>query len=340
MNPMSSSIAKKRPLDETQPEGQQTIVRDATPVRTIALPNIRTWRLATRPWNVESGELSATIKQTNVQQDVPRKNTWGLGIELNVPNQWRLLSVSSSTRDARVTAIRPDAVATAGSRQIEVRVSADGFAPKGKDRVPVTLAIEYECGGKVTRRQIDVDYSYLVGDTLFFNNAAGTVSQQAARLVKRNLDDPLIERLIKRARAFPVGTVEEEMKRLTRWLDYDFQYDPNMALANRSNEGEDYVLSPTETARYGGDCEDWNMLAGAYLVRRGFRFAVAYMFGHVHGIAIDKDGQEVAVDYVNFDSESKVVMPRGDYDKKYGKPLEIGWVETGKRKGEERPGSQ
>jgi hypothetical protein len=191
-------------------------------------------------------------------------------------------------------------------------VTAPPICPAMPRREFVTLVVRYQVGNQVKTQRLDVDHRCLIGD--FYGRHP---EQALAGLARQYLHDPLIERLVERAKLLPVGTPEEEVSRLKEWLGFgreSLQNDP--AILSR-NEGDPhlrpYVLSPTETARLGGDCKDWTVLVSAYLTRRGLRAGVADLPGHVW-VKASHNGKTYDIDLVGKDGPPTE------------KPLSVAWV--------------
>jgi len=265
--------------------------------------NLRYRRTPAKPWRVESGELVATVKGIPVRTTLDYSR-WRLVVDIDGPRDLHLLSVTSTTQDVVITRF-PEAARS--SKHIEVEVTAPPICPAMPRREYVTLVVRYQVGNQERTQRLDVDHRCLVGD--FYGRKA---DEALARLARGYLHDPLIEHLVRGASLLPVGTPEEEVRHLKEWVGFGRKSVPlDPPILGRSEEGNPYVLSPTETARLGGDCKDWAVLVTAYLTRRGLRAGVADYPGHVW-VQVDYKGKIYDIDFL------------GDPPK--DPPLSVAWV--------------
>ncbi len=270
--------------------------------------NYRTYVAPKRPWQVEAGEISATVTHREMraeQNAFGKERGWYLGLDLSAGRgPWRLISVDARNHEGvRVRNYNADAEAIDGERHVDLEISAPNTVRVPPNREPVTIAVTYQRGSEIRTQEMDVDYRVLVGETLPIDPSND--ARPNAEFAERNMGDPTIERLIRRARIFPRGTLSQEISRLKRWLHYSIETD---FVIPPITEGEgperDYSgftgsnnLTPTETVRYGGMCQNWTALTAAYLARRGFEVWVALDPGHAWTIARDLDGMRVYVDF-------------------------------------------
>ena len=269
--------------------------------------NLRYRREPTKAWDVTSGDLAATVTPIPLKRNLNGAR-WRLVVDVRGPSDdFRILSVTSPTTGVTVTRSPEGAAGAQGSRRIEAEMIAPPICPGMPRREDVTLVVRYQVGEQVKVQQLHVDHRCLIGDVAKVQDA-----ESYARLARQYLYDPLIERLIRGASAVPVGTPEEEVRRLKEAVGFgeeSLRIDP--ALLEMGGEGNPYVLSPTETARLGSDCKGWSVLASTYMARRGFQAAIAYRPGHVW-VQVQHKGKIHNIDFLGDPPEDP--------------PLSVAWV--------------
>lgn len=246
----------------------------------VLLPNLRAQRAPAKPWVIRAEGVSVEV------QPISRRGSaawarWGLDIEIGVADGLDVVSVSTMTPGVDlVVAESIDRAAPLHGLRLEV--AAPRMCLVSQARQPVQLSIVYDVNGSRRETTVDVDHRCLLGDVV-----AGFDASAYATLAAKYLDDPLIEDLVARAAPFAGTTPEAEIARVRDWMGFDqdsTQADPP-DFAPGWRAGTAYALSPTETGRLGGDCEDWSILAAAFLARRGYASAIAETFGHVWVVA-------------------------------------------------------
>lgn len=242
---------------------------DGTP----EIPNLRAARDPHRPWRIEGESISATVRSTRLAAGGHEGSLFLLVVDMKMPPGSRLVRASSLTQGSTVNPVLEE-----NGNRLEVDMRVPAFCPVSQEREPVVLMVEYVT--KTGEREVDflnVDDRCLIGDTVLERGASTW-----ARLAEKYLHDPTVEDLLRRARPYQAGSVQEEVARLKRWVGWNensFQEAPNDDVAGW--EARAYNLSPTETARFGGVCRDWTIFAAAYLVQRGAEVYVDYTTGHV-----------------------------------------------------------
>lgn len=263
---------------------------DPIPVR---LPNLRSQRTPTKPWTIETSQLLATVKPTT-RQGSWVVGRWSLDIRLEGNGQpVHVLAVLSDSIGVRVSPVDR----RAGVTPIHLDIDAPRFCPSTQTREPITITVQYLFGARVESVKLDVDHRCLLGDIIPRIDAASY-----ATLARKYTEDPVIVHLANRANEFEPRSLTTEVARLRSWVGFDgdsIQPDPPDMVSGWST-GTAYALSPTETVRLGGDCEDWTILISAYLARRGFSVSLQQTFGHVWTRARDANaaGTELDIDWI------------------------------------------
>lgn len=301
-----------------QPGSNQPFVSSA--VEPTFFPNLRS-RPSIQTWEVEAKGVTALVREVEAQRTRlgcvsaipdtfwtplknmgippdpscdprPRGTRITLEIALEVPSGARLIGVKTTHPEDK---LERQEETDAGKK---ARWKLEFFAPemdlKIHNRDPVILRVEYEFEGRRRAEDVAVDYRFLMGYQSG-DPAKGisylTEAAKLADIVKRHGQDAPIQKLLRRAGVFKKGSVQEETARLKDLLGFEsrkyYVNDPTVDV-----HGVDYyVLSPAETLRYGGDCEDLAILAGAYFSGRGYRAEIVIGLGHawtiVEGETVD-----------------------------------------------------
>jgi hypothetical protein len=189
-----------------------------------------------------------------------------------LPPKAKLLSVRLKDSQATLTPLTTDA-------KYQLDFVAPWRCSITNPREEIKIEVRYQLKGKTFTEMLSVDERCVMGDVW------DPSAQNLADIAYRYLQDPMIQRLLERASSRPRGTVEQEAQRLKKMIGFNSETgslvpDP-LATGEGIAHGDYYALSPTETYRYGGDCEDWTILEGAYFYGRGFSTSVDLRVGHV-----------------------------------------------------------
>jgi hypothetical protein len=153
------------------------------------------------------------------------------------------------------------------------------------NRRPVRVKIRYERIGEKHKRPVDevldLDLACLIGDSIKFSER----EKSLASLSSAYIQDPALQALIAKAKPLPRLSAYQELSRLGGWIAHLYVSDPGQSISSIIDDGEFYAFSPSETLRYGGDCEDWAILASGYLAALGYHSYIHYQFGHVFSSA-------------------------------------------------------
>ncbi|MFA5812470.1 MAG: hypothetical protein WC956_09100 [bacterium] len=241
--------------------------------------------------SVRAGRPSFSFHDANAR--------WQLSIDLRAMDgkPWRLVSVTSPTPGVRVTPVAPGRTASTGPRRVSLTVEAPGWCRVSREPVLLDLLVAIE--GREQRIVLPIDDRCLIGDVIM---RGGDDRNKLTEVAERSLHDPLIEQLARRAATEPRGALAEELGRLRQWIRYnDTRWIDDPPDAFRGfHAATAYVLAPSETARLGGDCEDYSILIYCFLKRRGFDVQMAYSYPHVSVKARDpgRSGDYVDVDWL------------------------------------------
>ncbi len=273
-----------------------------TPTTQRQLSNLRARAALPRPWEVQAGELLATVQETRLPNLID-KTRWKLDVKLQVPSAqpWRLKSITvnnSSKGHATLQNFAPDSDPRTGHRGVQLVITANfECSPDFQQREPIILDVTYEFAGKIKTVPVEIDHACLVGDTITYDGLA--------KYIRSHLNDPLIRKLMARAAGLPRGSVFEEVERLKKWLGMKFKKNGILEKSfllptplRITNRGDAYYLSPTEVARHGGVCVHYSILIGAYLAARGFKTYSALIVGHAW-IKVQEGNKWVDIDWVN-----------------------------------------
>lgn len=243
------------------------------------IPNLRATRDHLRPWTVDSETLSASVAATRLEANFGYA-VWRLDVEIkrlkDVP--WALMSVTTDAPDAKVD-VAKDRQPRSGPRIFSIEFMLPMWCPLTKQRERVTGRVTFmDVQGEHTE-DLALDYRCLLGD--FVPPLQDATLAELARTYSR---DPVIERLVRQTADIPLGPPAAEIERLKQLVHFDgatsIRADPREGIPEMRH-GTAYNLAPTETYRYGGDCEDWAILSAAYFYRRGLDPTIATTYGHV-----------------------------------------------------------
>ncbi len=276
-------------MSETRPTKGETV-----------LPNLRTLRDPAYPWEVEDSHLRAEVQQLSSWYGPKNRNAWiderkkSILLQVTVvaqDPQSRLVGVELKTAHSRMS---ETSFYTEGGRSLaalKIEMKAPAICPLSKNREPLQLEVTFKKGSETVVDSLSLDYQCLLGDVIENRYANELVAKDVAELAHRYRQDPLIQKLIAKARPFRTRYALTEIQRVKEWIRFgertESRDEPNPSPLGLSR-GIAYILSPTETVRYGGDCEDWAIFFGAYLAERGYTAQIAVGPGHarnrVHGI--------------------------------------------------------
>ncbi|MFH1347408.1 MAG: hypothetical protein ABIH22_01830 [Candidatus Margulisiibacteriota bacterium] len=294
MFPLLAALASACSVNSKVKHPQLNEMRTSRAAEPVKIPNLRFSREPQNPWVVEAADLSATVQAKTLSRSIAGAK-WQLEIDLDVPGQnWQLLSAASPTLDVVASAVPTDEMPASGPRRVELEVSAPSFCSTKVEREPVILSVNYinEKGRPITV-SLEVDHRCLLGDIVDREDAS-----TYAAMAEKYRSDPAIQRLLSRAKPYPLGSVREEAARLKEWAGYSYALPPNDDVKGWHKKA--YGLSPTETMRLGGRCTDWSVVVAAYFAVRGFpHLSIAYTTGHMWVQVADWNGKPVNVDIVN-----------------------------------------
>lgn len=243
----------------------------------VRLPNLRALRPGTsyRAWEIVDHGVRLTVTPRKLQSSLDGER-WKLTVEIDVPSgtQWTLKNYRLLTSK---TSIVQKPTLKGNRMQMVVLVEAPLECALQDARQPVQLALEVTVDGRQEIRTIALDHRCLLGD-----RDKRIDGPSLAHYTEKYLYDPIIDQLVERAKNIPRGSVQSEVARLKQWLGFDrsrWLSDPPDAAPGFDDEAA-YILAPVETARWGGDCEDYTILLAAYLARRGFRTYTVFSRGH------------------------------------------------------------
>lgn len=277
-------------------------------------PNLRN-RPSLQPWEVEVNQVTALVREVEKKRiqpkcvDLPLYGFWSplqkagvpppppcdpepkgsriaLEIALDIPVGARLLGVKSTHPEDKLEPLK-DTESGKGARW-KLEFFAPELDQKIHNRDPVVLQVEYEFEGKRKTEDLAVDYRFLMGYQLGDPAKDVTAFEEArilAEIAQRHRKDAAIQKLLRRANTFKKGSIREEVARLKKMLGFESRdYYVSDPPSDIERGVEHYALAPTETLRYGGDCEDLAALAGAYFSGRGFRTEVAVGLHHAWAV--------------------------------------------------------
>lgn len=267
--------------------------------------NLRTWRTPAPNWSIAAGPFSVAVQTTETSRSAVEVS-WQLTADLDIhDSDWVLYMVRSDTQGVRVMQTSPDALSPRlGKRRITLEVTAPTLCTVDQRQEEVLVTVMYGVGRTTQMQKLALDHRCLLGA-----NVPNPDATAYAHFASRYLNDPTITRLVEDSAHVPVGSVEREIERLKQMLDFgpdSVQKDPFGLFADISaGEGDHYVLTPTQTARLGGDCEDWSILIAAYLTRRGISASMVRGYGHIWVEALDPSSDKpVPVDLVGTPSRT------------------------------------
>ncbi len=237
----------------------------------LRVDNLRAARAPKMPWTVKKDGFAVRVTPTDRSADTMRSR-WTLAVEmLGLPAGTTLQGVATSTPGVTMTHV-------VGTSSFSVTVDAPRECPPFPRREPVQVELTITQKGATRTVSTEIDHRCLVGDVIYSIDA-----KTNARVAESYLHDPLIDDLAERASKLPRLSPEEEVQRLRTWIGFSpssVKKDPPDS-AEAWPGGTGYILSPTETARLGGDCEDFSILVSTFLARRGFNAEIAEAGGHV-----------------------------------------------------------
>ncbi|MFH1830942.1 MAG: hypothetical protein ABH871_09240 [Pseudomonadota bacterium] len=242
--------------------------------RTLKIPNLRASRNPLFDWNVRSKTMTVRVHQAEPLKIASRRAKWRLKVTADLDSKsGSFVSVKSPTPGVKLLSARH----SGHKYEIELEVVAPTMCPlrKGDQKVELVFDIESSSG----RKQLStvVDDQCLVGEIVDSLDL-----EPLARLAEKHAFDPVIDQLLDKAAPYPVSDVNAEVKRLLKWVNFSRKLvleDPPAIVG--SWFGTAYILSPTQTLRLGGDCEDWSLLVSGFLARRGYQTSLLYGAGHV-----------------------------------------------------------
>ncbi|MCE9624236.1 MAG: hypothetical protein K8R69_02095 [Deltaproteobacteria bacterium] len=256
------------------------------------IPNLRARRPMLIPVTLEGSRLSASVTEKSFEPTkLGTPARYQLEAEITALPGSRILSITSPSSKVTLQDA-PAAIPSINIRKLLVTAKAPGLCDTTNPREPLSLVIDYSIQGKTFRESLDVDYLCLLGD-LIPEDSRSTNKKAAdfiAGLAKIYQKDPVIQTLLRRAQLFSRGSALEEHRRVMEWVIPEIIDDPHDG-APGWTPGSAYVLSPSESLRFGGDCEDWSILMGAFLSARGLNTEIIYVPAHVwfraEGVEID-----------------------------------------------------
>jgi hypothetical protein len=242
------------------------------------LPNLRVLRGPLPPWEVSSQGIHATVTSSPARS-IGNHSEWTVDIGLDVPGRaWKLVSVTPESTG--VSIVQPPEGRDSGEGRgfIRLNVISSPLGSPARNREPVRIRVTLQLGEETRTAILNVDMKYVFGDYVAKESAA-----EFAKAAERYIYDPAIERLVTLASLQPRLPLRQEIERFIRLANLRYLRDPPDFA--RGFSGSAYVLSPSETYRYGGDCEDMAIFVAAYLARRGFRTWIVMGPGHAFAMA-------------------------------------------------------
>lgn len=261
---MSDCILKSG-IDCPQLDSPHTLkfTKDSKP---IGIPNLRFVRTLVQPsWTIRGKYLSASVTQKKIKRIFAAQEAQ-LRVKISPQRKgpWTVKSLTTSSEDAKLHPVTLDGTPQQGEQSITLDFVIPKWCDARKGRQPVLLEVVFKSGNKELHDALALDYHCLVGD-IIKNNDASEIAELVQHYSKH---DPLINNFATQLRGIPVKSAAKEVERLKSLLKIVYKRDPISAVSEIPS-GAAYMLSPTETWRYGGDCEDYAILTGAFLVRRG-----------------------------------------------------------------------
>jgi len=250
---------------------------------------------------VTGGDLSAQVRTERIDKgdhDIGDDWWWRLDVSLDMqgpPGQvWQLLGASSPSPDVKNFVVNPDATPKAGPRKLSLEFMTPGYCPVEKSREPIVVKVQYLQKGEIRTADLELDYRCLLGDSN--REPLNEGAQDLARLMEKYRSDPLIQKLVSRASASgvtplmpPKRAIQILEDYLKEWIPDGFHYQHDASTHITSGGLWYYAFSPSEVIRFGGgDCEDWAILAGAYLSSLGYETYVANTEMHVWAVVRDR----------------------------------------------------
>lgn len=249
------------------------------------IPNLRAQR-DPGSWVVEGSFGSVDVAATPPALDIGEAH-WTLSVAAHVPK--RATDVRLSTTSEGVV-LRKSSAAHGGLAHGTFDVAAPTLCSVERPVEPVEVGVSYRLEGSVVDERVTVDYRCFLGRLVRSPDGAAF-----AELARQAMHDPSIERAVEAA-GEAHGDAHAEVEALWRWLDKRVRYESDpYDFDNGWKPGHAYALEPTDTLRLGGDCEDWAILAAAFLASRGVDVAIAETPSHVWVRAYD-GREEIDVD--------------------------------------------
>lgn len=267
-----SSQEVQYPFDNTQPDGINQMKRQG---RTMKIPNLRADRTPLSGWEIRTNDgIAVNAHQVGPPRISSRRSKWRLRVAADLDSEsGRFLSVTSPTPGVEFLS----AVPSGHKYAIDLEVVAPTMCPLREGDRKVELVFGIESSDGKTYLSVPVDDQCIVGEII-----DGVEPQLMGRLAEKHAFDPVIDQLLVRAAPYPLSDVRVEVERLKEWIGFSRELvreDPPSIVGGWF--GTAYILSPTQTLRLGGDCEDWALLVSGFLARRGYQTSLLYGAGHV-----------------------------------------------------------
>ncbi len=238
--------------------------------------NWRSRRRERLAWSIEQGGLMvgvASVANKKSSVDVTDL-TLNISVRIQEPGEIKDLSfVGQETGENFSFQISADRQ----SAEVQMQIKSPTICRVSQNRNTVTLNIVSQNGSTTQNTQIAVDERCLLGD-LPRNNVPDDIATLATFYAHH---DPVIEALVKSTPS-RYKTIEQRVAWLKSQLNFTdniIQYSPPIGFGFAGLSA--YALSPTETLRYGGECQDWTIFTGAYFMRLGHQTQVGFVPGHV-----------------------------------------------------------
>lgn len=228
------------------------------------LGNIRTTHEPLRPFVWTDGVVRlASVASPALQvpgyyemtftTDVRIEATDGWLIETVLPNAFALSTSAKSSEP--------------GSWLGEVSARIPAICSVGVRQSFVTVTVSLRHGSESRQVIVPVDHACLIGDSS--QNTPGLTALIAP-------EDPAISEIVQSITSEDMnGGIESVHAALAEFLaSHGARYRQDPVVPAGMIEAEHYALAPSETLRYGGDCEDWAIVFASVLVRVGLRAQV------------------------------------------------------------------
>lgn len=250
------------------------------------LQNLRLQRIPLRPWEVHSASLSASVQVVSWD----RSSGWELDI-------WAYPLEEANTIEKFLSMMDGVNITQQGAsgRRYHLRVSVN--APwdchaDASGNTTVTLSAVVTGQERKRIETLAVDNFCLIGSVVRRRSAVAF-----AAIASKHASSPVITSLAE-GRGEPTSLYGE-----IDYLRKKIQYDPDRYRRDPFTQALDpvrggaYALSPWDTLRLGGDCEDWAIVIAAYLVHRGIDTWIATTNEHAwvrardpfNGLLVDID---------------------------------------------------